>query len=219
MAQVLVLEDQEDIRIALAQSIEKAADLSLVGAVASTKEAAPLLGRGIDCALVDLMLADGPAFGFIEQLRAETEAKILIISIMGDEESVVRAIQAGAHGYLLKDADDEALAQGIRAVLEGDAPISPAIARHLLRQVKNMPHAPAKGDIPQVVLTRRELQVLEGLAQGLNYKELGRKYDISHYTASDYIKSVYRKLSVNNRAEAVLEGVRKGLIDLGQRAG
>ena len=126
----------------------------------------------------------------------------------------VEAIQAGADGYILKDASPEQLTAAMNSILVGEAPVSPAIARHLLRTINALPRKNMSG-ATSALLTSRERDVLEGLAQGMNYKEVARKYGLSHHTVAQYIKTVYRKLEVTSRAEAVIEGVKKGFITLG----
>ena len=136
--------------------------------------------------------------------------------MFGDEASVISALEAGADGYLLKDATD--VAESILQVVQGGAPMSPAIAAHLLRRFRTprSAAAPAEASVSRALLAPRELALLECLARGLSYREAAQELTISHHTVADYVKAIYRKLSVNSRGEAVFEAVRTGLIRMEQ---
>lgn len=219
MHKVILLENDEVIRCWLTQLIAQADSLELIGTAPTVAGGMALLPSKPDIALVDLMLDDGAAYDFIRTVKETGQIRVLVLSVLGDEASVLAAIQAGADGYIKKEASEADLLHAIGAVMRGDAPISPAIARHVLRHFQSrqpasdqpLRNAALVGD-KTCVLSPRELQVLEALACGLNYKEVARKYNLSHHTVAKYIKTVYRKLSVNNRAAAVVEGMRNGLI-------
>jgi len=129
--------------------------------------------------------------------------------------SVVRAIEEGADGYLLKDAEIGQVEAAIHSVCRGGAPISPAVASHLLARVREdrpPPTAPpATGDVK---LTARELAVLEALGAGWSFKETAQRHGVSVHTVGDHVKAIYRKLAVNSRSEAVYKAVQTGLIRL-----
>lgn len=214
MYTVLILEDDPVASEAATRLVELSPRLSLAGVSARLDEARNLLALKPDFILADLVLEDGQAFDFISTAKAQTAAKILVFSVLGDEESVLGAIRSGADGYIKKEADLDELESAMDAVLRGEAPMSPKIARHLLRSVKAQRGEMTSNGPDTPRLTPRECQVLEGLAHGLNYKEVARRHDLSHHTVAKYIKTIYRKLAVSSRAEAVLEGVRKGIIDI-----
>ncbi len=126
------------------------------------------------------------------------QPKIVVISVFGDEGNVIESIQRGADGYMLKGGDAGKIAEAVEQVMAGMAPISPAIAGHMLRRIRRQEPktgtASAKG-----VLTPREVEILHELAKGLTYRELGEQLCISHHTVNDHLKSIYRKLAVNSR--------------------
>ena len=211
MHSVIILENDDVMRASISELVDSIDSLDLQGSSATIEGGLALLENKPDFALVDLVLDDGLAYDFISKAVNEYETKVLIVSVLGDESSVISAIQAGADGYIKKDATSAELTQAISSILRGESPMSPTIARHLLRRVKEQ-EEPEPEVEPQTRLSQREQQVLEALAYGLNYKEVARKYDLSHHTVAKYIKTIYRKLSVNSRAQAVVEGVRSGII-------
>lgn len=164
--------------------------------------------------LTDLGLPDGNGIDLIlaiRQLNLATEA--MVITVFGDERHVFQAIEAGATGYLLKDSDATSIANAISQLLEGGSPISPAIARHVLRRVNQ--HAVESNSASQSgLLTDRELEVMTLLGKGLTYEEVARALEMSIGTVTTHIKHIYRKLAVRSRGEAVFEAMQLGLLKL-----
>ena len=126
---------------------------------------------------------------------------------------MLRHLQTGAQGYLLKDHPIPWLATQLQGIAQGQPPLSPAIARRLLRHFQ-APRAPqAQAQVPaQEGLSQREREVLGLLAQGVRIADIGQALGISRHTVSGYLKDIYRKLSVGTRAEAALEAARRGLV-------
>lgn len=164
--------------------------------------------------LTDLGLPDGNGIDLIlaiRQLKLATEA--MVITVFGDERHVFQAIEAGATGYLLKDSDATSIGDAITQLLEGGSPISPAIARHVLRRVNQ--HAVESNSPPQAsLLTSRELEVMTLLGKGLTYEEVAQALSMSIGTVTTHIKHIYRKLAVRSRGEAVFEAMQLGLLNL-----
>ena len=209
---VAVVEDDPVLRGHLVDIVEHASGLELHGAVATLSDAGALV-EGCDLLLVDLALPDGSGLGLIRRARATSgDLKIMVISVFGDVRNVVQAIEAGADGYLLKGGGLHETERAIRDVLVGGAPISPAVAGHILARVRN--NAPAASPTATGPLTEKEAEVLTDLARGFSYKEVAQRQRISHHTVADHVKAIYRKLSVNSRSQAVFEAVQSGLIDL-----
>lgn len=212
-ARIVVIEDDAPTRAAFCQAIARDPALVLAGAAGDHDEALPLIvAGGYDALLVDINLGARKSFDLIELSRANHPAKVMVISVLGDEDSVISAIEAGADGYILKDGAFAELGQPIAQVLAGEAPISPGVARHLLRRFQ--PTALCGEDADSVALSRRERQVLTEFARGASYKEVARKFDISLHTVGDYVKTLYRKLQVNSRGAAVNKALRSGMIEL-----
>ncbi len=215
---VLLIEDDAPIRERLALALAAKDDFEVVqaGDVASARAA---VARQVPHLIIsDLRLPDGLALGLLAEVRQRhPEVEILVISVLGDEATIVAAIAAGASGYLLKDALPEDIRATALEVLAGGSPISPSIARFIVRRAReggavtiaaNQPSA----DAPR--LTPRELDILWGIAKGLTYAEIAERLGMSHNTVPSHIKAIYRKLQVGTRGEAVYEAIQHGLIKL-----
>jgi len=165
--------------------------------------------------LVDLGLPDGSGLDLI-RCASELSANVLIlvISVFGDEQTVINAIEAGAQGYLLKSEAPEVLRESVRQILAGGAPISPGIASHLLRRFQT---APSEKKADDSHLTPREQDVLELMVKGLPYQEAADALGLTRNTVASYVKNIYTKLHVNSRGEAVYEALSKGIVKLGSK--
>lgn len=207
---VLLLEDDEPLRDRFARILQAWPAGRLVAACATLAEAVPhLRGGGVDVLITDLRLPDGHGTEAIRLLRAtRPEAEAMVISVLGDDRSVLGAIEAGASGYLLKDAEAIELLEALEELRAGRSPISSSIARIIVRRLNAPPQQ------PQPVLTARENDILWGIAKGFTYAELAQQLGISRQTVPVHVKNIYRKLEANNRSEAVFEASRLGLIRL-----
>lgn len=172
-----------------------------------------------DLALVDLGLPDGSGVRIIESLQASAPECLCVVSTVFDDDAhVFPALRAGAQGYVLKDQPSSTLARMLRGILDGQPPLSPSIARRLLRQFqRSTSEAPgpneSMGSQPaQESLTPRETEVLQLIAKGYTVQQTAAALGLSPHTASGYVKDIYRKLSVRSRAEATLEAARRGLV-------
>ncbi len=163
---------------------------------------------------VVLMDIDLPEMNGIECTRlikenAKTDnVHVIMITIMEDEYKVLEAILAGATGYLLKNASPESIMDAIRQVCSGGSPMSPSIARKVFGLMKLNYAAPEE----KIVLNKRETEVLEGLVAGLTYKMIGEKYFIAVDTVRNYIRTIYEKLQVHSRSEAVVKAIKYRLL-------
>ncbi|MCJ0927681.1 response regulator transcription factor [Acinetobacter lwoffii] len=171
----------------------------------------------IALALVDLGLPDGSGISIIEKIREQdAQALILVVSAWSTQDSLFRAIQAGATGYVLKERDNVEVALAIRSILRGGAPIDPFVAREILKQIsiptisgtveQNRPAA------DQETLTQREQEILSLVAQGLSNREIAEQLCVSRYTVESHIKHIYRKLSVSKRTKAVSTARHLGIL-------
>lgn len=208
---LLLLEDDAPLRERFARIIEVWPGGELVAACATLDEAlAVLRERPVDLLMTDLNLPDGHGIEAIQLLgKLYPDADAMVISVLADDQTVLAAIEAGAVGYLLKDADSFELVESIEELRAGGSPISSSIARILVRRMTGPPPSPSGPS-----LTPRETEILRGIAKGFTYAELAEWLGISHQTVPVHIKNIYRKLAANNRSEAVYEASRRGLIKL-----
>jgi len=168
-------------------------------------------------ALVDLGLPDGHGCDFIGELRQRDPAlSILVISAWSTQETILRALHAGATGYLLKERDDLEVMLSIRSVLRGGAPIDPFIARHILAELPQAkdenPRTGPPHILPPSVLTAREAQILALVADGKSNRDIAEHLLISRYTVECHITHIYRKLEVSSRTKAINEARLRGML-------
>lgn len=165
--------------------------------------------------LTDLQLPDGHGVELIRETRRRfPDTEIMVISALGDEESVISAITVGATGYLLKDAFPTDIASTVRDLVAGYSPISASIARFIVRRTQVSAEPPAGPALNTAKLTPREIDILWGIAKGFTYAEIATHLGLSRQTVPGHIKNIYRKLEVHTRGEAVFEAVQQGLIKL-----
>lgn len=202
---IAVIEDDTIIRSMLEKLITKQPGLSLAGAW-GTGEAA-LAGLALqrpDVVIVDLEL---PGISGEDCLRALSgmmpTTALLVLSVHDDPERVFAALRAGANGYLLKGTPPAELVAGIVAAHTGGSPLSPAVANLVIRAFQRSPE-PAPPPLPLPSLSPRERQILELLAKGRVAKEAAAELHLSYETVRDYLKTIYQKLHVRSRTEAVL---------------
>ena len=214
---VLLVEDDANTRTRLARVIEAHPALELQAAVGSCAEARRELDRMEPAVLlVDLGLPDGDGAELIRETRGrgyKTEA--MVVTIFGDEQHVVAAIEAGAMGYLLKDGAPSYIGDSILDLLAGGSPISPPIARYLLRRFRprdTAAAAAASDALPR--LSEREREVLTLIVKGFSYAESARLTGVSPHTVTAHVRNIYRKLEVHSRGEAVYEALQLGLVKL-----
>jgi DNA-binding NarL/FixJ family response regulator len=218
-ATVLIVEDDEPTRNRLARAVSADDRLALVGSGGSVSEGIRLLSAHQPTILLtDLGLPDGSGIDLIRYAKASNRGtQAMVVTIFGDEETVVHAIEAGASGYLLKDDSPRAIGDALVELVNGGSPISPAIASLLLRRVAAGSHpkpADAAIDRHAPALTARELEVLNLVAKGFKFPEIARTLSVSAHTVTTHVRHIYEKLEVGSRGEAVFEAVQHGLIKL-----
>lgn len=209
MQRALVVDDLAGSREWLSRALTLAFEGIVVQQAATLAEAMALIEPPPPLALIDLGLPDGSGVRLIEALRTQPGHTLCIVATVFDDDAhLFPALRAGADGYVLKDQSPEALAEMLGGIAAGQPPLSPSIARRLLRHFQPEP-APAADD---EALTVRETDVLRLVAKGLTVAEVAAMLDLSRHTVAGYLKAIYRKLSVSSRAEAALEATRRGLV-------
>jgi DNA-binding NarL/FixJ family response regulator len=227
---VLLVEDDAPTCSRLARAIATHEGFTLAGTCTTLAEAEAAVARDAPTVLLtDIGLPDGSGIDLIRRVRASAAAtQIMAITVLGDEGTVMRAIEAGATGYLLKDSSSRSIGDAILELLEGGSPMSPPIARMLLRRVAGGgaargPGPPAEsaspaGGKPQgdeaPLLTHREQEILGLFAKGFTFPEIARLLGISPHTVTTHVRHIYEKLEVRSRGEAVFEAVQKGILRL-----
>ena len=210
---ILIVEDKEAIARRLAKVIGADPKLQVVGTAGDVAAARACLRETEPrIVLVDLGLPDGSGLEVIKACKSATwECNAIVLSVFGDEERVISAIRTGASGYLQKGTDPAEIIRGIKSVLQGGAPISPQIASHLLQELSN-PAAQTQRRMPPSSLTRRELEILQGISRGYKRKEVAEQHGISIGTVSNHINNIFKKLEVNSNLGAVAKAGKLGLL-------
>ena len=204
---VVVVEDDARFRAAFAAAIEGSDGLILQAQATGLREGLALLAQPpADVLLVDLGLPDGSGVDLIKATRlAWPECDIMVSSVFGDEAHVLRSIEAGAVGYLLKDSEPHRIVEQIRSLKAGGSPISPLIARQVLARLRP---ASVSGESS---LSARESAVLDFITKGFSYDDIARLLEVSRSTVVTYVRRIYAKLQVNSKTEAVYEARKLGL--------
>ena len=222
MQSVLLVEDHAETREWLCGVLSEAFPGCEI-TTASTFELASnhLTTRRFSLALLDINLPDGSGLDLIPQIISRNSETFIVVStIYDDDKHVFRAMELGAHGYLLKEQKREKLVEALSGIPEGIPPLSPAIARRIMRHFQRASrHSEHRASInegaviDEISLSPREKEVLTFIAKGYSRGEIGRLLGISDNTVAGYVKGVYKKLNVNSRAEAALEAARMGLVN------
>jgi DNA-binding NarL/FixJ family response regulator len=228
------VEDDVVFQNAFVAAIGAAIDLKLVGVASARAEALRMLeGAPADVLVVDLGLPDGSGIDVIHAaLDQWPNCGVMVSTVFGDESHVIRSIEAGATGYLLKDSQPENMVEEIRSLSGGGSPISPLIARQILMRFRHarafVPNftrvrtqsGPAEspepvarvGDAAAAVLSAREQEVLELITKGFTAEEIAALMQVSRHTVLTFVRRIYTKLNVTSKAAAIFEARQRGIL-------
>ncbi|TMB86643.1 MAG: response regulator transcription factor [Chloroflexi bacterium] len=207
---VMVVDDQTLFRRGLMMLLQSDTRIKIVDDAASGAEAMEKMGKNAaDIVLLDIKM---PVMDGIETTRriinAFPKTKVLILTTFENDGYVVQALQAGASGYLLKDSQPEAILSAMLAIMSGERVMTQSVADQFLNLLN--------GSVPKERydgMTRREVEILKLLGQGLTNKQIAYRLKISEKTVRNHISNFYAKLGVGDRSQAVLYAVRKGLVE------
>lgn len=210
---ILLADDHTVIRKGLRALLERQGEFEVVGEASDGREAVDAAEAGThDVAVIDIAMPNLNGIEATRRIREKRpETAVVILSMHADESYVLRALKAGARGYLLKDSPEEDLIHAIHAVHQGKAFFSPEISRMLaedyMRQMKQ------RGvDDSYELLTPREREILQMLGEGNSNKEVATRLNLSLHTVETHRGNVLEKLNLHSTAEMILYGVRKGII-------
>jgi DNA-binding NarL/FixJ family response regulator len=211
MIRVAVIEDRSDVRDALRLLLEETDDLSCAGAWGSMEAALPAIAPPLpDVILIDLGLPGMSGIDGIRHLVGRYPSLVLLVlSIYEEDQRIFDALCAGATGYLVKNTPPDELIGSLRQAVAGGSPMSPQIARKVIRLFRDLaPASPA-----DYHLTPHETRLLRLMAEGLHYRTAGERLGVTASTVSFHLQQIYRKLQVQTKSEAVAKALRERLID------
>ena len=205
MIRIVVADDHVVVRSGLEQLVGTFDDVELVGSGANGAEAADVcVATRPDVALLDLEMPVADGIEATRRIReVSPETNVVIFTSFSDRERILRALDAGAIGYLLKDAEPDEIHRGLRAAARGEAPLAPKAAAEILAARSATAHSGA--------LTEREREVLQLVADGLANKQIARRLGISEKTVKGHLTQVFQTLGVTDRTQAALWAERNGL--------
>lgn len=204
---ILLVDDHPVVRAGLSGLLSSQPDFEVVGEASNGLEALNLLEKQeTDVVLMDLRMPQMDGVSAIRQIRAHfPKAQVLVLTTYDTDSEIVRAVEAGATGYLLKDVPREELFRAVRLCARGEAVLSPPIAARLLGRMRG----PAEEN-----LSVRELEVLSLVAKGFSNKEIARKLKISEATVKTHLLHAFGKLGVDDRTAAVTVALERGILRL-----
>jgi DNA-binding NarL/FixJ family response regulator len=211
---VLIVEDEPEFLRRFSEAVLSDPQLSLLGAVSTGRAGLALLdAQPPQVLLVDLGLPDMSGIELIRHAaRHHPACDCVVVTMFADDGHVLGSIEAGATGYLLKDASAARIAAAIHEVRDGGSPISPSIARRVLSRFRSPPVTPAVAVSEPSPLSERETELLRLIAKGFSFDAVADVLAISPHTVVTHVKNIYRKLAVHSRGEAVHEARQMGLL-------
>ena len=216
MISILLVEDQLLVRSGLKILLDREPDLRIVAEAGDGEEAVRLSAElKPDLVLMDIRLPELDGVEAIRRIKKnDGGVEVLVLTAFDDDEVVFEAIQAGASGYILKDITPENLVRAIRAVRAGMSTVHPGVARKLLDRISSMSRRRSQGGgrLHSHGLTSREVEILVGIANGASPRELASKLFVSESTIKSHLRTIYRKIGVRDRSQAVAHAIRKGLV-------
>jgi DNA-binding NarL/FixJ family response regulator len=208
---LLIAEDHVVVRQALRVMLEMEPDLEVVGEAPNGEQALSLAHElKPDLVLMDIRMEGMDGVEATRRLRQELpHVGVLVLTGYGEDAVLLKAVEAGAHGFLLKDASAAEVKEAIQRVVRGESLVTPSLLRRLLNEFSQREREiqPAHAD-----LTPRELEVLEALARGLSNEEIAKELVISEKTVKTHLGNIFSKLHVEGRVQAMLYAIRQGLV-------
>ncbi len=209
MIKVTIIEDHPDFREGLAYLLNATEGFECIDVFGSAEEAVKNISEQTEVVLQDIGL---PGISGIESValikKKFPNIKIIMLTVFDDDDNILKAILAGADGYLLKKSSPQKILFALQEALSDGSPMTPSIAKKVIELFRN--YVPQKTE--EFSLSKRECEVLELIVNGSNNKEVSEKLFISIETVRNHIRHIYEKLHVHSKSEAVVKAIREGLV-------
>ncbi|WP_189087446.1 response regulator [Deinococcus ruber] len=212
---LMLVDDHPVVRKGTRELLDGEADLSVVGEVGSGEEAI-VMARDLlpDVILMDVSMPGMNGIEATKAIKAERpQQNVLVLTSYDDDAYIFALLEAGAAGYLLKNASEDELLGAVRAVAAGESALHPSVARKVLERFSATSGGMGSGTAALDTLSPRELEVLRIAATGRTNKEIARDLDISPRTVQVHLANIFSKLDVGSRTEAVLIGIKRGWVN------
>ena len=209
---IMIADDHLMVREGIKQLLELGGDIIVNGEADDGKECIELINRRqTDVLLLDINMPNGNGFQVLKYVKeAKKNIKVLILTIHNEIEYLVRAVDFGVDGYILKDSDSSVLRKAIHTIYKGERFIQPSLAPLLKEKMDEI-----NNDMNQYkTLTKREIEVLKLLSHGLLNKEIAFKLDISEKTVKNHVSNIFKKIEVSDRTQAAVYAIKNNIVDI-----
>lgn len=216
MIRILLVDDQAIVREGLRSMLSPEPDMVVVGEASDGNEALRLTTElAPDIVLMDVRMPGVDGIAALRALkRASLRSSVIMVTLYDDPDYLLRAVSAGAAGYILKDCSRDELVRAVRLTAEGGAIVAPSMMPQLLHQMSQMMASESQAICsPAAELTERELQVLRLMAEGLTNQQIGEQLYLSPTTVKTHVQNILQKMMVSDRTQAAVYAIRCGLID------
>ncbi len=210
---IVIADDHDVVREGTRTLLEREEDMEVVGEASDGKEAVKLIeSLKPDVAVLDISMPKLSGIEVTRQIKAHLPSTaILILTVYDNDEYVFALLEAGAAGYLLKDAHSQEIIDAVRSVYSGESVLHPLIARKVIQRAITGPVKPVEGK-PEIQFSEREIEVLKLAAKGLSNQDIAYALSLSIRTVQGHINGIFQKLNVGSRTEAIFQSVKKGII-------
>lgn len=209
MIKVTIIEDHKDFREGLSHLLNATEGFQCIDVFSSAEEGLLNISKETEAILLDIGLPGMSGIEVVDLIKQKLpDVKIIMLTVFDDDDNILKAIMAGADGYLLKKTSPANILSALEESLTNGSPMTPSVAKKVLELFRN--YAPNKTD--DFSLTKRELEVLESIINGCNNKEIAENLFISIETVRNHIRHIYEKLQVHSKSEAVIKAIRQGIV-------
>lgn len=212
---ILIADDHSMVREGLKQLVELEEDIIVVAQAGNGKEAVDkIVEYKPDVVLLDINMPEMNGLEVLKHLdKNKIETNIIILTIHNEIEYLYKAVEIGVKGYVLKDSDSDVLISAIRAVYSGDTYIQPNMAALLFKKMNNKEPA----NVNNSRLTKREIEVLKLITEGLLNKEIAHRLAISEKTVKNHVSNIFKKIEVSDRTQAAVFAIKNAIVDIFQK--